>query len=112
MVVWFISLEAAFLAGCFIWASWDVNELKARAEEIRNGRYLLKLRLVGRPNKDVKKEITNNFLKLKLVSSPNDQDDVQENVQEDVEKEIAEDFFELEEETKPNLIIEKENIVE
>lgn len=112
VAVWLTSSEAAFLAGRFIWASWDVNELKARAEEIRNGRYLLKLRLVGRPHENVKKEITNDFLKLKLVGSSNDQDDVQENVQEDVQKKIAKDLFELEGETKPNLITEKEDIVE
>ena len=64
MAVWLASSEAAFLAGRFIWASWDVNELKARADEIRNGRYMLKLGLVGSPNKDAKRESTKDLFEL------------------------------------------------
>lgn len=35
--VWLTSPEAAFLKGRLVWANWDVNELKARAEEIASG---------------------------------------------------------------------------
>ncbi|KAF4341531.1 3-oxoacyl [Fusarium beomiforme] len=34
--VWLASPEAEFLKGKFVWANWDVDELKARAEEIKN----------------------------------------------------------------------------
>lgn len=49
VAVWLASDEAAFLTGRFIWANWDVDELKARAIEIRNSRYLLKIGLIGSP---------------------------------------------------------------
>ena len=46
-----------------------MNELKTRAEEIRNGRYLLKLRLVGSLNDDSKdkpkKKSTEDLIELK-----------------------------------------------
>jgi hypothetical protein len=32
--VWLASPEARFLKGKFLWANWDVDELKAQAEEI------------------------------------------------------------------------------
>lgn len=35
-LVWLASPEAQFLKGKFVWANWDVDELKARADEIRN----------------------------------------------------------------------------
>ncbi|KAK9419938.1 putative NAD(P)-binding protein [Seiridium unicorne] len=39
-VVWLASGEAAFLRNKFVWANWDVEELKARAEEIRAAFFL------------------------------------------------------------------------
>ena len=38
--VWLASPEAAFLKGKFVWTNWDVDELKARAEEIQTSRLL------------------------------------------------------------------------
>ena len=32
--VWLASIEAGFLAGRLVYATWDVDELKARAREI------------------------------------------------------------------------------
>ena len=32
--VWLTGAEARFLKGKFLWANWDVEELKAQAEEI------------------------------------------------------------------------------
>lgn len=32
--VWAVSPEARFLNGKFVWANWDVEELKAMAKEI------------------------------------------------------------------------------
>ena len=58
MAVWLASREAAFLAGRFIWANWDMNELKARAEEIQSSRYLLKIGLIGSSDEDNDKEST------------------------------------------------------
>ena len=34
------SPEAAFLKNKFVWANWDVDELKARADEIKNSSLL------------------------------------------------------------------------
>uniref|UniRef100_A0A4E9DU38 Cupin type-2 domain-containing protein n=1 Tax=Gibberella zeae TaxID=5518 RepID=A0A4E9DU38_GIBZA len=45
--VWLTSPEAKFLKGKYVWANWDVDELKARAEEIQNSPTLLKLCLDG-----------------------------------------------------------------
>lgn len=46
--VWLTSPEAEFLKGKFVWVNWDVDELKARAEEIK-GSTLLKVNLQGVP---------------------------------------------------------------
>lgn len=41
---WAVSPEAKFLNGKFVWANWDVEELKAMAEEIEgNKRFTLGL---------------------------------------------------------------------
>jgi hypothetical protein len=45
-LVWIASDEAAFLRNKFVWANWDVEELKARAEEIRTSS-LLRVSLNG-----------------------------------------------------------------
>ncbi|VUC37068.1 unnamed protein product [Clonostachys rosea] len=45
-LVWLASSEASFLKGKFVWANWDVEELKARAEEIKNS-LLLRVSLNG-----------------------------------------------------------------
>ncbi|KAI4221435.1 MAG: hypothetical protein LQ349_007610 [Xanthoria aureola] len=46
--VWLASGEADFLAGRFVYANWDVEELKARAGEIVNSD-LLKIGMIGEP---------------------------------------------------------------
>lgn len=46
--VWLASREAEFLKGKFVWVNWDVDELKALAEEIK-GSALLKVDLNGVP---------------------------------------------------------------
>ena len=46
--VWLASGESDFLKGRFVWANWDVNEMKAKAEEIV-GNDLLTMRLTGWP---------------------------------------------------------------
>ncbi len=38
--VWLSSPEASFLESKFVWANWDVQELKSRAEEIRGSKVL------------------------------------------------------------------------
>jgi len=45
-LVWIASGEAAFLRNKFVWANWDVEELKARAEEIQTS-FLLRVTLNG-----------------------------------------------------------------
>jgi len=45
--VWLASPEAAFLNGRFAWANWDVDELKARAEEVENKPQELQMVLQG-----------------------------------------------------------------
>jgi len=45
--VWLASPEAAFLHGRFVWANWDVDELKARAEEVENKPQELQMVLQG-----------------------------------------------------------------
>ncbi|KAH7139867.1 hypothetical protein B0J13DRAFT_447539 [Dactylonectria estremocensis] len=45
-LVWIASDEAAFLRNKFVWANWDVEELKARAEEIQTSS-LLRVSLNG-----------------------------------------------------------------
>ncbi|KAE9364971.1 hypothetical protein N431DRAFT_563028 [Stipitochalara longipes BDJ] len=47
-MVWLASPEAGFLKGKYLWANWDVNELKVRAEEI-TGSDLLTMKLAGWP---------------------------------------------------------------
>ena len=39
-IVWLASPEARFLKGKTVWANWDVDELKARKEEIEAGSML------------------------------------------------------------------------
>jgi hypothetical protein len=46
--VWLASPEARFLKGKFLWANWDVDELKAQAKEIEAGTQL-SIGLVGWP---------------------------------------------------------------
>ncbi|KAF7592439.1 hypothetical protein BBP40_000287 [Aspergillus hancockii] len=46
--VWLASPEARFLKGKYLWANWDVDELKARAKEIEAGTQL-SIGLVGWP---------------------------------------------------------------
>ncbi|KAF3058784.1 hypothetical protein CFAM422_011937 [Trichoderma lentiforme] len=38
---WLVSDEAEFLSGRFVWAEWDVDELKAKKEQILKGNLLL-----------------------------------------------------------------------
>jgi hypothetical protein len=45
-LVWVASDEAAFLRNKFVWANWDVEELKARAEDIQTSS-LLRVSLNG-----------------------------------------------------------------
>ncbi|PTB46703.1 hypothetical protein M441DRAFT_128036, partial [Trichoderma asperellum CBS 433.97] len=44
--LWVASPEAKFLKGKFVWVNWDVDELKARADEIENS-WLLGILLNG-----------------------------------------------------------------
>ena len=46
--VWLASGESDFLKGRLVWANWDVNEMKAKAQEIV-GKDLLTMRLSGWP---------------------------------------------------------------
>ncbi|KIW21656.1 hypothetical protein PV08_02236 [Exophiala spinifera] len=46
--LWLASPEADFLKGKFVWVNWDVDELKARADEIKDS-HLLKVLLNGVP---------------------------------------------------------------
>ncbi|KAL8805456.1 MAG: hypothetical protein Q9200_005411 [Gallowayella weberi] len=48
-IVWACSPEAEFLKGKLVWANWDVEELKARKEEIRETDFLT-LGLCGWPS--------------------------------------------------------------
>ncbi|ETN38341.1 uncharacterized protein HMPREF1541_06376 [Cyphellophora europaea CBS 101466] len=47
-LVWLASPEAEFLKGKYVWVNWDVSELKARADEIKNS-LLLRVLLHGVP---------------------------------------------------------------
>lgn len=38
--VWLASTETRFLKGKYVWANWDVEELKARAEKIESSNLL------------------------------------------------------------------------
>jgi hypothetical protein len=46
--LWLASEDADFLGGKFVYAGWDVEELKARAKEIE-GSELLRVGLIGEP---------------------------------------------------------------
>lgn len=46
--VWLASQESEFLRGRFVWSNWDVNEMKARAQEIEE-KNLLTIALNGWP---------------------------------------------------------------
>jgi hypothetical protein len=48
VITWLASPDAAFLKGKYIWANWDVEEMKARAEEI-SSTDLLTMTLSGWP---------------------------------------------------------------
>jgi hypothetical protein len=45
--LWLASPEASFLNGRCVWANWDVDEMKARAAEIEEDKFLLKFHLGG-----------------------------------------------------------------
>jgi hypothetical protein len=47
-IVWLVSPEARFLKGKFVWANWDIDELKAQAKKIEQTEYL-SIGLVGWP---------------------------------------------------------------
>jgi hypothetical protein len=47
-IVWLASPEARFLKGKFVWANWDIVELKAQAKIIEETAYL-SVGLVGWP---------------------------------------------------------------
>jgi hypothetical protein len=47
--VWLASSESDFLTGRFVWASWDVEELKAKSEIIKT-MDLLTIKLSGWPS--------------------------------------------------------------
>lgn len=49
--VWLASPEARFLKGKFLWANWDVDELKAQAKEIEESTQL-SIGLIGWPFQD------------------------------------------------------------
>ncbi|QSZ37338.1 hypothetical protein DSL72_009436 [Monilinia vaccinii-corymbosi] len=51
--VWLASPEARFLRGKFVWANWDVDELKSRAGEIKDSAQL-RIGLVGWPFEDAR----------------------------------------------------------
>jgi hypothetical protein len=51
--VWLASPEATFLKGKYLWANWDVDELKARAKELESSS-LLTIGLAGWPFQDDK----------------------------------------------------------
>lgn len=46
--LWLASPEARFLRNRFVWCNWDVDELKAQAKEIEEGRKL-SIGMVGWP---------------------------------------------------------------
>lgn len=46
--VWLASPEAGFLKGRYLWAHWDVEELKAKRDEIESDKSLLRLGLITR----------------------------------------------------------------
>lgn len=46
--VWLCSEEARFLRGKFVWSNWDVDELKAKKDEIESSP-LLTVNCIGWP---------------------------------------------------------------
>jgi len=48
-MVWLASPEAAFLKGKFVWANWDVEELKSQAEEIASNPFYMTTGTLGWP---------------------------------------------------------------
>jgi hypothetical protein len=50
-IIWLASPEARFLKGKFVWANWDIDELKAQAKMIEEAAYL-SVGLVGWPFDD------------------------------------------------------------
>ena len=46
--VWLASGESEFLKGRLVWGHWDINEMKAKAQEVVD-KDLLTLRLSGWP---------------------------------------------------------------
>lgn len=48
-IVWMTSPEARFLRGRFVWANWDVEQLKARAKEIEDDAQMLTSNVLGWP---------------------------------------------------------------
>ena len=48
-MVWLSSPEGAFLKGKFVWANWDVDELKQKAEAFKENPALLTMGLLGWP---------------------------------------------------------------
>lgn len=48
-LVWTTSPEARFLRGRFVWANWDVEQLKARAKEIEESAQMLTSNILGWP---------------------------------------------------------------
>lgn len=48
-MVWLASREAEFLKGRFLWANWDVEELKQKAEIYKKDPTLLTVSLLGWP---------------------------------------------------------------
>lgn len=51
-MVWLASSESRFLKGKYLWANWDVDELKARSKELQ-GSTQLNIGLVGYPFENV-----------------------------------------------------------
>jgi hypothetical protein len=47
-ILWLASPEARFLKGKFLWANWDVEELKARSKELESTTQL-NVQVVGWP---------------------------------------------------------------
>jgi hypothetical protein len=48
-MVWAVSPDAAFLKGKFIWSNWDVEELKAKKDQILSDPAFLNLGMNGWP---------------------------------------------------------------
>ncbi|KIX02020.1 uncharacterized protein Z518_07959 [Rhinocladiella mackenziei CBS 650.93] len=48
-MVWLSSPEGAFLKGRFVWANWDIDELRAKAKDLEENPTMLTLGLIGWP---------------------------------------------------------------